>query len=169
MTNELNNLLKQLQAAQTDAALFERLQAAPVLAARLAVEYDQLAEATEQQENERRAAEVEAEYAKIRNLAVSVRSGNSMGDPGLLGRGYDITWTTPGYDSRGEPEPRKMRCDAFITLYENHPYVFDYLRYEAPHLIPADIMELAPGNPSAAFNEYFISRKRGYCRGPVAA
>ncbi|MBX7488843.1 hypothetical protein K3177_09990 [Qipengyuania sp. GH25] len=170
LNNELNNLLKQLQAAQTDAALFERLQAAPALAAKLAAEYDQLAGDTAKQETEKLEAEREARFAKIGNLAVTERGGEGA-ENGLLGRQFDITWTAPKYDYQsGQNVPQQIRCDHFLNLYKYHPDVFDYLTTRKGDLVPTAIRDLVPDRaPYAALIEYFTSLQRGYTRGPVAA
>lgn len=170
MTNELNNLLKQLQAAQTDAALFERLQAAPALAAKLAAEYDKLAEATEKAHIEKQEAEREARFAKIGNLAVTER-GEAGPRNGLLARQFDITWTAPKYDYQtGQNVPQPIRCDHFSNLRSQHPDVFEYLVTRKGDLVPQAIRDLVPeGTPYAALVEYFTSLQRGYTRGPVAA
>jgi len=45
---------------------------------------------------------------------------------------------------------------------------FAYLVENCPEAIPAEIADLAPGDPMEAFRRYFIGQKKGYLRAPAA-
>jgi len=44
------------------------------------------------------------------------------------------------------------------------PEALEYLIVKRPDVIPAQIAELAPGDPGEAFRRYFIGKRKGYLR-----
>lgn len=60
----------------------------------------------------------------------------------------------------------KHNCQGFMNLDDT---AYEYLVTVKPEAIPAAIMALAPGNPQAAFEAYFLGKKRGVFRTVAAA
>lgn len=158
--NEVTRLSKELAEAQADAAMYERLTAA---AARVAELTPQLAEATAKQEAEeaaRAAEEYEAQFEGVRDLRVTVTGDIGPDAGGAVWASYEITFVRPTWESwSGNTVSKKHTYKGFHSL---PPEVFRYLLDKVPEQIPAGIMELAPGDPRAAFNRYFSGRKRGH-------
>jgi len=121
----------------------------------------------EDQERYATALADEAEAARTKRLAefsdISVTvSYPSNADGNLLRANFTIDYTKLSYDYRlREAVPTRHRCNGFTALADD---AYEYLVFMRPEAIPADIMALAPGDPRAAFNEYFTGKRRGLFR-----
>jgi len=72
------------------------------------------------------------------------------------------TWDNDAKESL----PKVHECKGFAGLDDA---AFEYLLTVKPHLIPAEIMALAPGNAQEAFMLYFVGKQRGYITGAAVA
>lgn len=85
----------------------------------------------------------------------------------LLSTSYTIYYTRKTWDNYAkESLPKVHECKGFAALDDA---AYEYLVTVKPHLIPAEIIALAPGNPQEAFMLYFVGKQRGYVKGAVAA
>jgi hypothetical protein len=76
-----------------------------------------------------------------------------------------VTRNTWNNDAK-ESLPKVHECKGFAGLDDA---AFEYLLTVKPHLIPAEIMALAPGNAQEAFMLYFVGKQRGYITGAAVA
>jgi len=164
MNTEISRLAAELEAAQADLELAERLKTAKDRVARLT---DAL-EAAQETNRQAQAAAAKAARAErlrgISNVRVSDASSSVSlsAQGGLLHRVWQIDWDAPKWDHRVNSSPigrHTMRGFAALP-----PNVMEYLLDEAPEQIPAEIMALRPGDPRAAMGEYIAARQRGYTR-----
>ena len=154
--NNLTTLAAQIEAAKGDIATLERLTGAKARLAELAQEYGAAKKQADLEEAARAKQARDARFAGLSELRVE--TGEL--DGGLLGTTFKITWMAPKYDMHLQSSPpAKHTVFGFSALPNN---VFDFLVERHPEQIPAQIMELAPGDPERAFNLYFLARKRGY-------
>jgi hypothetical protein len=72
------------------------------------------------------------------------------------------TWNNDAKESL----PKVHECRGFAGLDDA---AYEYLVTVKPHLIPAEIIALAPGNPQEAFMLYFVGKQRGYVKGAAVA
>lgn len=72
------------------------------------------------------------------------------------------TWNNDAKESL----PKVHECRGFAGLDDA---AYEYLVTVKPHLIPAEIMALAPGNAQEAFMLYFVGKQRGYITGAAVA
>ncbi|KQN20815.1 hypothetical protein [Sphingomonas sp. Leaf30] len=85
----------------------------------------------------------------------------------LLSTSYTIYYTRKTWDNDAkESLPKVHECKGFAGLDDA---AYEYLLTVKPHLIPAEIIALAPGNPQEAFMLYFVGRQRGYVKGAAVA
>ncbi|MEQ8411428.1 MAG: hypothetical protein RIC51_05195 [Erythrobacter sp.] len=169
MNHEITRLRAELEAAQDDLELAERMRTAKT---RLSQLTDALAAAEEAEKEAQAAAAKAAREERLRGISnmrvtdvTSQASQSAQG--GLLHRVWQIDWDAPKWDQRVNASPigqHTMR--GFGALPGN---VMEYLLDEAPEQIPAKIMALAPGDPRAAMSEYLDARQRGYTRQPAGA
>ena len=85
----------------------------------------------------------------------------------LMNTAYTIYYTRKTWNNDAkESLPKVHECKGFAGLDEA---AFEYLLTVKPHLIPAEIMALAPGNAQEAFMLYFVGKQRGYVKGAAVA
>lgn len=72
------------------------------------------------------------------------------------------TWNNDAKESL----PKVHECRGFAGLDDA---AYEYLVTVKPHLIPAEIMALAPDNAQEAFMLYFVGKQRGYVTGAAVA
>ena len=85
----------------------------------------------------------------------------------LLSTSYTIYYTRKTWDNYAkESLPKVFECKGFAGLDDA---AYEYLVTVKPHLIPAEIMKLAPGNAQEAFGLYFVGKQRGYVKGAAVA
>ncbi len=95
-----------------------------------------------------------------------IRIVASAGD-NLMNTTFTIYYTRKAWDNDAkESLPKVFECRGFAGLDDA---AYEYLVTVKPHLIPAEIMALAPGNPQEAFGLYFIGKQRGYVKGAAVA
>lgn len=113
------------------------------------------------------------EQTEARNKRLSafsdIRVTASTADitPNLISTNFLIEYERLTWDMIAKQSlPMKHKCNGFANLDDT---AFEYLLTVKPQAIPAAIMALAPGNPYAAFDAYFVGKKRGLFREAVAA
>jgi hypothetical protein len=153
-TAELERITVELAEAREDVALLERLKSAVDRVSRLAAEQDKAIKARDKALAAEAKAEEQSRFGGINDLVVT----DNTPDEHVLRSGFTITYTKPAWNGRASV-PKAHSVGGFGAL---HPDVFRYLIERCPERIPAKIMALAPDNPVAAFNRYFVSLKRGY-------
>jgi len=85
----------------------------------------------------------------------------------LMNTPFMIYYTRKTWDNDAkESLPKVHECRGFAALDDA---AYEYLVTVKPHLIPAEILALAPGNPQEAFGLYFVGKQRGYVTGAAAA
>lgn len=109
-------------------------------------------------------AEVEREE-RLKNFTdiriVATPGHNLMNTP------FTIYYTRKTWDNDAkESLPKVHESRGFAALDDA---AYEYLVTVKPHLIPAEIMKLAPGNPQEAFGLYFVGKQRGYVKGAAVA
>jgi len=85
----------------------------------------------------------------------------------LMNTAFTIYYTRKTWDNYAkESLPKVHECKGFAGLDDA---AYEYLLTVKPHLIPAEIMALAPGNAQEAFMLYFVGKQRGYVKGAGVA
>ncbi|KQN27233.1 hypothetical protein ASF00_12875 [Sphingomonas sp. Leaf34] len=85
----------------------------------------------------------------------------------LMNTPFMIYYTRKTWDNDAkESLPKVYECRGFAGLDDA---AYEYLVTVKPHLIPAEIMALAPGNAQEAFGLYFVGKQRGYVKGAAVA
>jgi len=85
----------------------------------------------------------------------------------LMSTTFTIYYTRKTWDNDAkESLPKVHECKGFLGLDDA---AYEYLVTVKPHLIPAEIMALAPGNAQEAFSLYFVGKQRGYVKGAAVA
>ncbi|MGA1798530.1 hypothetical protein VH567_07090 [Sphingomonas sp. 4RDLI-65] len=85
----------------------------------------------------------------------------------LMTTAFTIYYTRKAWDNDAkESLPKVFECKGFAGLDDA---AYEYLVTVKPHLIPAEIMALAPGNAQEAFGLYFVGKQRGYVKGAAVA
>ncbi len=84
----------------------------------------------------------------------------------LMNTTFTIFYTRMTWDNNAkESLPKEHKCTGFAALDDT---AYEYLVTTKPHLIPAEITKLAPGNPHDAFGLYFIGKQRGHFKQAAA-
>lgn len=168
MTNDPAVIAAQLDQAKADAARWQALRGAEALVKTLQRQYDEAKEAQERQiEADAKSAQA-ARFALLSDLSVTeISPANGADANNLSHRRWRICWTKPVFNSRIDQNvPQSFRIDGFHAIPGD---VYEFLVIKHPELIPDAIMELVPGDPDEAFQEYFRGRRRGYFNRKVAA
>lgn len=146
----------ELQQARQDVALFQRLKASEADAKRLALDLraaqDELTEALTADHQ----AEQDARFAGF--LDITVREHMPFNGSGVLQLAFSITVKREAFNGY-ETVPEVLSFGGFQQLPSD---AFGYLIEKHPERIPESIMELAPGDPYAAFDRYFNALRRGF-------
>lgn len=99
--------------------------------------------------------------------SISVTAVAPATAPNLISTAFHIEYERLSYDmDLKQSVPKKHKCNGFAALDDT---AFEYLVTVKPEAIPAAIMALAPGNPHAAFDAYFVGLRRGVFRTELAA
>jgi len=102
---------------------------------------------------------------RLKNFT-DIRIVASAGD-NLMNTTFTIYYTRKAWDNDAkESLPKVFECRGFAGLDDA---AYEYLVTVKPHLIPAEIIALAPGNAQEAFSLYFIGKQRGYVKGAAVA
>lgn len=154
----LSKLARELDEARRDVALLQRLQEAQKRVEAASAAYENAKDAEERTAAEKAKAEHEARLDEISDLRVT-ESADPKGC-GVLGSSFRITYTRPSWDhSLNRTVPKRVEVNGFGALC---PPVLQYLIERAPEQIPASVMTLAPSDPEAALQRYFVGRRRGW-------
>jgi hypothetical protein len=167
MNTELTRLLKGLEDAKGDLALYTRLIASEKLVEELTAKVLEARAKHDKAEAERKAAEREARFAGFGKITVEDATYHGSSRPigeGLF-RARKVICERPTWNPyRGTSEVGPV---TYPGIPGTPPEVLAYLVEKHPEAIPADIMALCPQCPYTALDEYFVCRKRGSSRGPV--
>lgn len=159
----LTRVTAELTAAQDDVALLERLSGAQARVKALLLEQET---AMEEAEAARAAQQAQREEARFVGLIdVNVVRQDDPGTPSasLTRAQFVITYTRLDYDLQaGSNRPTEHSVTGFMAVPDN---VFAFLIARQPEKIPPEIMALCPGNPTGAFQRYFLALRRGYVEG----
>ena len=117
-----------------------------------------------EQDNLIEALAAEALEARNKLLAsfsdISVDVTYPLNETGLSFASFTIRYERLTYNMSARASiPTKYTCAGFYALPDE---VFDYLTEVRPEMIPAEIMQLTPGNPREAFGKYFSAKRNGY-------
>jgi len=155
-THVLTRVSVELAAANEDVALLERLKSAPDRAKRLASEHAKALAERKAAIAADDKARTEARFAPFQSIHVA----DLKPEMSLIAAPFRIKYTRGTYDIYAKSNvPTEHTAESFGQLNKD---AFDYLLERHPDRIPARIMALAPGDPHAAFEEYFIGIRRGY-------
>ena len=158
MTTTPAAILKELEAAQKDLALFQRLQTAEKRVEQLTRDYENARVTQEREEAAALEAAKEARFAGLSDIRVEGASLDHSGSE--LHANHRITWRGPKYDSASGTT--LIRTHEVFGLLSLPPHVLAFLVELHPEQIPAAILALAPGDPWAAIETLYITRRRGY-------
>ena len=117
---ELAETTLAMNKARDDAALFERLKAAPALATKLAKRADELTGALSNAEADEAKAEREALFAKYVSISVTGKTRDGE-QPSAIGTNWTITYVTKR-SSMGVTEHVRHVCTSFEAL---DPYTYN--------------------------------------------
>ena len=163
---EVTRLQSELATAEQDIALLLRLKSAEASANRLR---EELATATAEQAKAGADAEEAARKARMAHFLDITISDTGLNDGiNLVRTSFPISITKLAYDSmRNVTEPQTYE---FLGGLQNlPPDALEYLVNERPEAIPGRILALAPGDPEAALERYFVAVQRGYVSPPFGA
>lgn len=153
---DLEQISAELEEAQADVAMLERLKSSVDRVKRLSIEHGKASAARDKAiASEAKAIEAER-FAGIGNVRVT-QSANTIGE-NLLRSAFTIAYTKPRWDMY-EMVQTPYSVDGFGPL---PPEVLDYIIIKQPILIPAAISALNPDDPTDAFRQYFLILRRGY-------
>lgn len=158
MTDDLNTIAADLEAAKADLALLERLTSAAERVNVLTTAFDKARTAQAKADEASAKEAAEARFKGLANIRVT-----GSGDDNLLREHFTINWTGQVYDMYSMTSaPIEMQREGFVSLPDN---VLAFLVEKHPDRIPAKITALRPGDPAAAMTEYLRACQRGYFRG----
>jgi hypothetical protein len=163
---EVARLQSELATAEQDIALLLRLKSAEASAKRLR---EELATATAELAKADADAEEAARKARLSPFhSITITDTGLEDGTNLLGTTFRIAITRLVYDAiRGVTEPQTQ---AFLGgLQALPPDALEYLVRERPEAIPGRILALAPGDPEAALDRYFVALRKGYVSPPFGA
>ena len=155
---EIERIEAELELANEDVTLLERLKSATDRVARLTGELEKATAAQIKARNAEAKAYNDDRFARISNVSVTAGKTDSEN---LLRSTFTITYSKPAWDGRST----RVREHSTVGFGALPPEVLDYIIDKRPELIPAKIMALAPDSPRDAFRSYFVSMRRGFIRG----
>ena len=141
--------------AKADAAVYARLQAASTRAETLAEAQTKALAEQDAALREEATVKAAARFANISGIDVV----DNTPDENVLRSAFTVKYTIGKHDMyTGDSVPSTCSVTGFKAL----PHVvLDYLLEVHPGKVPGKIMALAPNDPSAAFERYFIGLRRG--------
>ncbi len=163
--NSAADIASEIEALRSDLA---KVQAAiPIVGKAAATKAQDISKAIDDAK-ERYAAAMADEVLAARKARLAKFSDMTVSYPddgrGLLKIPFTIRYTKPAYDSvKKATVPKLFKVDGFNNLRLSGD-AWDYLMSDRPDAIPPQIMALAPGDPVAAMDRYFIGLKRGSIR-----
>jgi cytochrome c5 len=150
---KLERIAADLAEAHADLDLLERLKSAHDRVTRLTAEHEKVTKERDKTlAAEAKAAEA-SRYADIGDVLVTCNTPSEH----VVRASFTITYTKMTWDGRQSRLMEHAR-NGFSAL---PPDVLGYLMDKRPDRIPAKIMDLAPGDPKAAFRRYFASLRLG--------
>lgn len=159
----LTRVTAELTAAQDDVALLERLSGAQARVKSLLLEQETAMEEAEAARAAQQAQREEARFAGLIDVNVTKRDTPGSPSASVTRAQFVITYTRSDYDFQtGGNRPTEHSATGFMAVPDN---VFAFLIAKHPEKIPPEIMALCPGNPTAAFERYFMALRRGYVEG----
>jgi hypothetical protein len=153
-----------LAEAEQDFALWQRLTSAERRVKQLTQEHEKASANHDREEAAKAKATAAARFKGLSDLQVT-RVATKLGES-VLRSAWHISYNVAAHDWHGRPEPKRRTVNGFKAL---EPLPFAFLIERHPEQIPAEIMALAPGDPLAAFDAYFVALGRGYTISPKVA
>lgn len=153
---DVTRISAELEEAQRDLALLDRLKSAPDRGKRLMAEQEKAIAA------HKKAVDALARVKKDDRFVgfgeITVR--DLRADLGLLSSTFETTYVNSVYDSHTrQSEPKSFTVLGFPALPDN---VFLYLLEANPAKIPQKITSLYPSDPKIAFERYYRGLNKGY-------
>ncbi|WP_109354612.1 hypothetical protein [Sphingorhabdus sp. EL138] len=160
LANRITSITQDLNAANADVALLQRLKDAEVNAKRLERELTDMQKDLSVALADEHDAKQQAAFANIRNMAITSSAPVEDLNPGLLKMTYKVTYETLSYDS--STRRNLWRANSAHSIRYLPDTALKYLIEAKPELIPQRIMDLAPGKPAEAIHQYIQAIRRGY-------
>ena len=159
LTATVEALAAELQLAQADVAMLRRLKDAERNAARIAETLTAAQDSLTVANADAALAARDDAFANFGDISImSLAPAN--GKASVISTGFRITYQRMTYDMNTRQSTMQ---DHVVSGFHALPSdVFAYLMQVKPHAIPASIMALAPDDPCAAMDAYFMALRRGY-------
>jgi hypothetical protein len=145
--------------AVDDAATFKRLSDAAKEVTRLNTAVASAQDALTAYAIAETRAEMDKLFSKFGDITVTVATAEGE-TPNAIGCRYSIAYEVRTYDHHTRRSDFAQRIVHGFGALDRE--VMAYLVERKPEVIPALIMDLAPGDPDMAFNRYFVGMQRGY-------
>lgn len=163
MTTTVTTIAADLEAAEKDLALLERLNSAKKRVAQLTKDL-KAAQAAEDREEAAKAEAAEAaqkaQMAAITNIRVVAANAGT----GPLHRDWQITFTRPAWDyTVNMTRPMDVTVQGFLNLARLYPLALRALIENFPERIPHEIASLAD-DPNEAIEIFLAAQQRGSLR-----
>ena len=153
---DVTRISDELEEAQMDLALLERLKNAPDKVKRLIAEQEKAIAAHKKAVDALNRAKKDARFVGLGEITVR----DLRVDLGLLKSTFEITYINSVYDSHTrESEPKSFTVLGFPALPD---HVLHYLLEANPSKIPHKITSLYPSDPKIAFERYYRGLNKGY-------
>ena len=166
LMSDVEGLKARIANAVDDDATFKRLSQARANAAQLTKELASAQDALTAYAIAETRAEMDSMFSKFGDMAVTVTTEAGETANPIRSR-YAITYEQRAYNTNTRRSDMVQRTTNGFAMLDTEAMA--YLIERKPEAIPALIMDLAPGNPEAAFDQYFMAMRRGYLTGTVAA
>jgi hypothetical protein len=160
LADTVARLTSELESAEGDVALLQRLKAAEAEAKRLTAELATAKAALAEADVAAEQAARSAIYAPFEGITVEER-----GDGHILHKQFFIHVNRKEFDGY-EDTPQTRTYQGFQALSAD---AFSYLIERQPEQIPGSIMALSPGDPWDAFDQYITAKRRGFLSAPANA
>jgi hypothetical protein len=152
---------RELQQAQADAVLFERLSKAKNEVTMLKKVGADLTAGLNDALAEEAKVERELAKAKFRNLRIAAEFPGR--GTGALHATFTIKWEGPRWNYQtGVTDWSTFGVLGFPALLANYPEVFSWMMQFHPDALPSLILELGDGDAEAAMDRYLVAMRRGY-------
>lgn len=160
--DRIEQLTKDLAVAKADVALLNRLKEAEANLPRIADELEQAQKNLVTLLNDEQRDKRLASYAGIKTVTITDKTPGEN----VLGSTFAVTVIRNRFDHDigANAEQQEDYVGFGIVPAEVLAYIVD----KQPPILPAKILDLAPGNPAEAFDRFMVSKRRGYVVGAAA-
>lgn len=160
LTERVTSTTEQLNAANADVALLQRLKDAEANTKRLTRELTDTQRDLATAIADEYAAKQKTAFANIRNMTITASAPADEPNPGLLKMTFTVNYEALSYDYSSRQN--LWRSVSAIGIRHLPAKELAYLTEAKPEIIPHLIMELAIGNPAEAVSRYIQGLQRGY-------